>query len=194
MDSRYILPLGVFLELKRSILRVKESKNYWIKNNAQWVFSGIGVCFISIIIGTASNTYTEKTNSNDIVTSKGIVSYNTYLKTDAQEKSYAQQMQELEYMGKSISDLNNFIKLQKKKLKNSENILKSLKKEHDTLKPIVDTEREVIEKIFAVQSQKAMDRIWKERVVSFFLGILASLFASFIYGLFQRFYKNNKTR
>lgn len=164
----------------RMILRMKESDNqfylYWIRRNAQWLFSGIGVLIVSVIISNASNSYFEKN-----------------IKTGGHEKSYVKQIQELEDIGKSISDLNNFIDLQKKKLQESENILQSLKKEHDTLKPIVDTEREVIEKIFVVQSQKAMDRIWQERIISFFLGILASLFASFIYGLFHRFYKNNKT-
>jgi len=33
------------------------------------------------------------------------------------------------------------------------------------------------------------DTIWKERVISFFLGILASVIAAFVYGLFKRFYK-----
>jgi hypothetical protein len=174
--------VGLAIEISSSIsIKIEEfdskfySYLYWIKTNSQWLFSGIGVILVSVIISIAFNADIEKNN-----------------KTGGQEKSYARQIQELEDIETSISDLNNFIELQKRKLQESENILQSLKKEHDTLKPIVDTEREVIEKIFIVQSQKAMDRIWKERVVSFFLGILASLFASFIYGLFQRFYKNNK--
>lgn len=162
-----------------AILKMKESNSQgylqWVKNNYQWLFSGIGVFLITIIIGIASNIYVDKIN-----------------KSVTHEKSYTKQIQELDDIGKSISDLGDFVDLQKKKLKESKGILQSLKQEHDTLKPIVDTEREVIEKIFAVQSQRAMNSIWKERIVSFFLGILASVVASFLYGLFQRFYKNNR--
>lgn len=161
------------------IQKIKESQSqaylYWIKNNAQWLLSGIAVFLISIFIGIASNIYVDKIVK---VSQEG-----------PHHKTYTQQIQALNDVEKSLSNLSAFVDLQKKQLKESEDIINSLKKEHDTLKPIVDTEREVLKKIFALQAQMAMDNIWKERIVSFFLGILASVIASFIYGLFQRFYR-----
>ena len=178
-----IVLVGVTINIASwTILKMKESDTqvylHWIKNNAQWLSSGIGVFLISIIIGIASNIYVGKINQ----ATQGNI----------HEKSYANQIKDLNDIEKSISNLSSFVELQKKKLRESEDILISLQQEHDTLKPIVETEREVIKKIFAIQSQMAMDNIWKERIVSFFLGILASVVASFIYALFQRFYRTPK--
>jgi len=147
----------------------------WIKQNAQWLFSGIGVVSIAIIIGLASNIYVDKISKSNQET--------------LAHKTFIEQVQSLNNVEKSLNDLIVFVNSQKEKLKDSEQILSSLKKEHETLKPIVETEREVIEKIFALQSKMSTDTIWKERVISFFLGVLASVIASFVYGLFQRFYK-----
>ena len=147
----------------------------WIKMNGGWLFSGIGVISIAISIGLASNVYVDKISKSN--------------KETLEHKSFVDQIQSLNNIEKSLDDLIVFVNSQKDKLKDSERVLISLKKEHETLKPIVESEREVIKNIFALQSQITTDKIWKERIISFFLGILASVIASFVYGLFQRFYK-----
>jgi len=174
-----ILIGGIAIKLLAYTIQKVERSNYqviidWIKVNAQWIFSGLGVALISIVIGLASNVYVDKVRRTD---------------HKIPSKTFDEQINSLNDVESSLQELILFVNSQKSKLKESEEILNSLKNEHETLKPIVETEREVIKKIFALQSKMSSDAIWKERVVSFFLGVLASVIASFVYGLFQRFHR-----
>ncbi|MBW2664450.1 MAG: hypothetical protein JRD93_21355 [Deltaproteobacteria bacterium] len=178
-----IAVVGVIINISSDKIQKKEKLFTpafldWIKTNSQWLFSGIGAFAIGLIVSIAANIYVDKI---EIVNQQRL-----------KDETYNEQIQALNDVEKSLNNLVDFVGRQKHKLRESEDILNALKKEHDTLKPVIETEREIIQKIFAIQSKRYMDNIWKERVVSFFVGVLASVIASFLYGLFQRFYKENE--
>lgn len=103
--------------------------------------------------------------------------------------SYERQLATLNGIESSLTTLSAFVVAQKQRLQESEAVLDSLRKEHDTLTPIVETDRKVVDSIFALQSQRAANTIWTERIVGFSFGVLASLVASFLLAVLQRFRK-----
>lgn len=94
------------------------------------------------------------------------------------------QLENLDDMEKSLSNLQNFIESQKTKLIESEEKLELLIKEQKKLKPLVETKKEVIEAIFSFQEERNNSKVWFNRFSGVIFGVLTSLLASFIYQLF----------
>lgn len=91
------------------------------------------------------------------------------------------QIQNLEEIEKSLSNLRRFVNIQKKNLIENEERILALKTEHKTIKPLVDTDRKIIEAIFAVQEERRKTSKWMERLLGVFFGIFSSLMATVIY-------------
>ena len=51
--------------------------------------------------------------------------------------------------------------------------------------PIVSSQRETVEAILAAHSKRAVSKAWKERIIGFMLGMLASILAGVVYRLLQ---------
>lgn len=100
--------------------------------------------------------------------------------------SYIGQMESLLKVQVSLFELGKFIEQQRERLQESEDLMNSLKAEQEKLKPVVETDRQVVEAILELQSQKSRNEVWKERGIGFFSGILASLIAAFIPRLLSR--------
>lgn len=84
-----------------------------------------------------------------------------------------------------LKKLIKFIQYQRDELSTNEKILTDLKKEHDELKPIIESERDLVNGI--IDQVTKMNRSIKIRgyIASFFLGFAASLLASYVFGMFK---------
>ncbi len=105
--------------------------------------------------------------------------------------SYRTQVEQLDQTEKGIEGLLNFIKQQRHDIEQAQDTMASLKKEREELKPIVESERAVVEAIFRTQEERNQSRIWKERGIGFALGILASFIASVIWFTVSLAFKKN---
>ena len=148
----------------------------WIQKNKEWLFSGIGVFLSGIIISITANITADK------------------LIPDDKPESYTTQIESLEMIQDSLVKLNEFIIAQKNKLNESQSVINELKDEHEKLKPIVEADRKIIDTVFALQEEREKNRIWLDRAVSFFLGILASMIASLVFTIIRNAISRNKER
>ncbi|MDL1968797.1 MAG: hypothetical protein LWW97_09700 [Deltaproteobacteria bacterium] len=138
----------------------------WFKKNEEWIFSGFRVFIVGIIISITANITADKVKQDTL-------------------ESYSTQLESLENVEQSLVKLNEFVASQKQKLTESQNVINKLKDEHEKLKPIVEADRKVIDTVFALQEGRVKNKMWQDRAVSFFLGILASMIASLVFTLIR---------
>jgi hypothetical protein len=98
-----------------------------------------------------------------------------------ESQSYQQQLGQLNQTETNIRQLLEFVKTQKSTLRETEDTISALKTEKEKLEPLVDSDRAVVEAIFRVQEERTNANVWRERLVGFGFGILASLVASFLW-------------
>jgi len=87
----------------------------------------------------------------------------------------------IEGIEKQLSELSSFLKRERQKVQDSEVIISKLQDEKAKLEPIVLTQRETVEAILSAHTRRISATAWKERIVGFGLGVLASLIASIAY-------------
>ena len=100
--------------------------------------------------------------------------------------SYNAQLDSLNSVQRNLANLASFIELQKQRLQQSEYLVNTLRAEQEKLEPVVATNRQVIEAILDLQSQKAKADVWWERGYGFASGILASIIAALLISFFAR--------
>jgi hypothetical protein len=92
----------------------------------------------------------------------------TYLNKLDQEKrekgrlenqSYQQQINQLKQTETNIRQLLEFVNIQKRTLREAEDTISVLKSEKEKLKPIVDSDRAVVEALFRVQEERTVENI-----------------------------------
>jgi sensor c-di-GMP phosphodiesterase-like protein len=98
-----------------------------------------------------------------------------------QNLNYAKQVQSLDETRASLNALIEFVDNEKRQIELSQQALRSIKSEHERLKPLVETDRKVIESIFATQEARNQAAQGAERWIGFGLGVVASLIASFLW-------------
>lgn len=98
-----------------------------------------------------------------------------------QNLNYQTQIQQLNQTEKNIKQLLQFVESQKMTLRNTEDTISSLRAEQEKLKPLVESDRSVVDAIFRAQDERNSANIWRERWIGFGLGIAASLLASFLW-------------
>lgn len=108
--------------------------------------------------------------------------------------SYEIQVTQLNQTEENIKNLLSFIAEQRTKLKESEDVLNSLKSEQEKLKPIVETDRQVINAIFEAQERKTSASVWRERWIGFGFGVVSSLVASLIWYMTALIYRKRFAR
>lgn len=94
---------------------------------------------------------------------------------------YHKQMESLDEVEANVKDLMEFVKLQKEQLRKNEDIIADLKTEEQQLRPVVTANRSVVNAILDAQTRKNRANIWKDRIIAFGLGVLASLIASILF-------------
>ena len=101
--------------------------------------------------------------------------------TRLENLNYQQQIKQLEQTETGIKQLLSFVEIQKQNIREAEDTVASLKKEQEALKPLVESDKEVVEAIFRAQELRNQKNVWRERWIGFAFGIAASLVASFIW-------------
>jgi uncharacterized protein HemX len=94
---------------------------------------------------------------------------------------YHKQMESLNTVEQNIKNLMTFVERQKQQLRESEDLVTGLKSEEEQLRPVVEADRKVVAAILDAQAQRNRANVWKDRVIAFFLGVLASLVASVLF-------------
>lgn len=97
--------------------------------------------------------------------------------------SYSKQLESLNQVRSNLEGLLEFVDLQRAQLKQEEATLTTMKTEHETLKPLLETDKRVIDAIFAAQEMRNQQAQMTERWIGFGLGVLASLIASFVWAV-----------
>jgi predicted helicase len=97
--------------------------------------------------------------------------------------SYSQQLESLNNVQSSLNNLIAFVEMQKVTLKESEDLVNSLKTEREKLKPVVQADRKTVDALLALQSERIAQNASRERWYGFGLGVLSSILASFILSL-----------
>lgn len=98
-----------------------------------------------------------------------------------QSLNYQTQIQQLNQTEKNIKQLLQFVETQKMTLRNTEDTISSLRAEQEKLKPLVESDRSVVDAIFRAQEERNSASIWRERWIGFGFGVAASLLASFLW-------------
>ena len=109
-----------------------------------------------------------------------------YLKPEIQT-----QLDKLDDIEKSLSELKFFIESQKTNLRESEARIMELNQEKEKLKPIIEADKKTIEALFLVQEERNRDKVWSERFIGAFFGILSSFIATLIFRLIFTRKSNN---
>lgn len=99
--------------------------------------------------------------------------------------SYASQVQKLEETRANLQALLQFVDEERQNLRASEQALQTLKKEHELLRPLVESDRKTIDALFAAQEARNQVAQSTERWIGFGLGVISSLLASFIWAVFS---------
>lgn len=109
-----------------------------------------------------------------------------------QSLDYQTQLKQLNQTQSNIEQLLNFIEMQKRNIRETEDAVLLLKKEQETLKPIVESDKAVVEALFRAQEDRTRASIWRERWIGFAFGVVASLVASFIGFLIRLWIRGRK--
>lgn len=99
---------------------------------------------------------------------------------------YSEVIAKISGIGKHLSDLNEFLEKERRRVADTEATVRSLNEEKTKLEPLVLTQRETVEAILAAHAARTARQVWKERLFAFAFGVAASITASFVYEYFKR--------
>jgi hypothetical protein len=100
--------------------------------------------------------------------------------------SYGKQLEALNQLDRTTRELIQFVEAQRRDLAETEESIRSLRKEREGLLPIVEADRRTVEALFATQDRRARAGVWRERWVGFWIGVLSSIVASLVLGVALR--------
>lgn len=100
-----------------------------------------------------------------------------------QNMNYSVQAQKLEETKSNLQALLQFVEDERTSLATSEQALRSIKQEHEQLRPLVESDRKTIDALFAAQEARNQAAQSNERWIGFALGVVSSLLASFIWAV-----------
>jgi hypothetical protein len=110
-----------------------------------------------------------------------------------QNMNYSTQAQKLEETKSNLKALLQFVEEERSSLAASEQALRSLKQEHEQLRPLVESDRKTIDALFAAQEARNQAAQSKERWVGFAIGVGSSLVASFVWAMFSYVCRRGRT-
>lgn len=119
----------------------------------------------------------------------GVRLYIAMIKSPQEEavvEEYTRVIHTLSGIETELGDLVTFLRLEREKVMESEAILNRLQQERSQLEPVVLAQRDTVNAVLSAYSKTTASRIWRERMVGFTLGLLASLLATVIFELLGR--------
>lgn len=102
-----------------------------------------------------------------------------------------ERLQKLNDVQFTLKELEQFIDSQKQSIVNQNKLLESLKEEKSELEPIVQANRELIDKIFKQQEKRSKWEFRLRIVLGFMLGIVGSFFGSILYSSYKKYKVKN---
>ncbi len=91
------------------------------------------------------------------------------------------QSDKLQSMVNNLDELKKFVESQKMRIEEEEVIVNKLKNEKEQLKPLVDADQEIVNALFSIHEKRQKKNIWIDRAMGFFIGIVSSIAASYIF-------------
>ncbi|MBK5529052.1 hypothetical protein JFT86_19095 [Pseudomonas sp. TH06] len=110
-----------------------------------------------------------------------------------QNNDYQLQIEQLSNTETNLKQLLSFVKNQQTALRETEDTIAKLKSEKAMLQPLVDSNKAVVEAFFRAQEERTTSGIWRERLIGFGLGLVASLLASLIWYIASILLTNKKS-
>jgi hypothetical protein len=110
-----------------------------------------------------------------------------------QNMNHSVQSQKLEETKSNLQALLQFVEDERSSLAASEQALRSLKREHEQLRPLVESDRKTIDALFAAQETRNHAAQSTERWIGFAFGVASSLLASFIWAAASYVHRRNRT-
>ncbi len=107
--------------------------------------------------------------------------------SQSESNEYTSVISDIKNMGVRLSQLNKFLTREQKRVADTEASIMRLQNEQTILEPIVLSQRQTVEAVLAAYTKRTASNIWKERIISFILGIVTSLLASIIYSLINHY-------
>jgi sensor c-di-GMP phosphodiesterase-like protein len=111
-----------------------------------------------------------------------------------ENNNYQLQLTQLNDTEKNIKQLLEFVKSQQASLRETEDSISKLRSEREKLQPLVELDKSAIEAIFRAQEERVSASVWRERIIGFVIGIVASLIASFIWYIATIFINKSKIK
>lgn len=149
---------------------IKFIKASYAKRPALTVIGIIGFITAVLTLIYISESLQKERNSNLIVTNEQLID----------------KVNQINKIQIGIKELDNFLEDQERSITNQQRLLEKLKKEKNELQPIVEANREVINRIFEEQDRKSKYDMWIGLGLGFLFGIPASFLASIIHDFYKK--------
>ena len=104
--------------------------------------------------------------------------------TQSESNEYTIVISDIKNMGNSLTNLNKFLKREQKRVADTEATIIQLQQQKTELEPIILSQKQTVEAILSAYAKRTTAHIWKERILSFILGIITSLIATVSYNYF----------
>ena len=102
------------------------------------------------------------------------------------EQQHKRVLDELDQIRAQIGSIGEFLHEEQRRVAEARETIEGLRKEQSGLQPVVESNRRTVEAILAAHVSNIRRAAWKERIIGFSLGILASFIASFLYEWVKR--------
>ena len=86
-------------------------------------------------------------------------------------------------ISRQLAALSIFLEDEKQRIQDAEAVVRRLNEERSALEPVVGAHRRTVEAILSAHAKRTLVLAWIERTISFGSGVVASVFASFLYEL-----------
>jgi len=109
------------------------------------------------------------------------------------EITYEKQLSQLGQTESSLNDLLTFVVAERQRIKEKEELIESLKSQHNKLKPLVEADVKAVQALFDEQARLAAKNAAGQWWVGLMQGVLGSLVASLIFAFGTAYYMRRKT-
>jgi len=124
-----------------------------------------------------------------IVTSIPIGSLAMYIWQDPPESTgapdYSGILGEVANIAATLEGIRQFLDSERKRISEAELTIARLKADQQVLEPVVKTQRDTVNAILSAHARAQAQGLWKERALSFALGVLASMIAAVVHDLLR---------
>jgi sensor c-di-GMP phosphodiesterase-like protein len=101
-------------------------------------------------------------------------------------EKYDENLSLLENTQQNLKELRTYVESQSRLVQSTHQLLTEMQERRDRLKPILETEVEAVNALFQAQEERLRRERWRDTAISFVLGVLASLSATYLWEFFRR--------